>query len=121
MARNSCIHGHGIAPGDFASASSVILASGPHHATGTHRDEHERANWYRPRSSAPFLINRFTDSFPRCILHPGLKSLALERRLAEPKHTATLSFRDDAPETLLDICPHRRPFFCREFLRLLKK
>jgi hypothetical protein len=74
----------------------------------------DETNWCRRRSSAPALVNRLTDSFPRCILHSGLQSLTLERRLVEPKHTATFSFRDDSSETLLDVCPHGRPYFCRE-------
>src|SRR5262245_34928291 len=77
------------------------------------------ANWRRQRSSARSLVNRFTDSFPGCLLHSGLKPLALERRLAKPKQHATFSFCDDPSETLLDVCTNRRPFFCREFLRLV--
>src|SRR5262245_62206580 len=92
-----------------------------HHARANPRGEHRRANWYQRRSSTPSLVNRFTDSFPRCILHPGLKALALERRLAKPKYAAAFSFRDDSSETLLDKGPDRRPFLRRESLRLFFK
>ena len=75
----------------------------------------------RHESSAHSLINSFTHSFPGSILHPGLKSLALERRLAKPKHPVTFSLGDDSSETLLDVSPNRGAFFCRESLRLVQE